>query len=376
MDDLTLWLRLWRTQGLGPVKINALLERFGSVQAVFSASHSALHAAGLNADMLTQLFDSTHDVATEAALVWQEEAGNHILTLASPAYPHRLKESTRPPAVLFVKGDVNILSDPQLAMVGSRNPSQNGIDNAFQLAKHLGQSGIITTSGLALGVDGASHQGALAASVPTIAVVATGLDRVYPARHKTLAQQIIDGGGAIVSELPLGSSPKAENFPARNRIIAGLSVGTLVVEAAVRSGSLITARYAREIGREVFAIPGSIHNPMSKGCHALIKQGAKLVESAADILEELESQLREVLLDTPRNTHADSLEEPALASNKAAVPDDHQRVLDSMGFDPISMDQLSHLTGFSAAELSSMLLIMELEGWVSTEPGGRYLRRK
>lgn len=378
MDDLSLWLRLLHTPGLGAARCNKLISTFGDIHSIFNANSTQLTQAGIPQSSISALLDEEENSAVTAAVAWQSEDNNHILTIDQATYPERLRQIARPPAVLFVKGNVDILNDPQLAMVGSRNPSQGGSDNAFQFAKHLSASGLLITSGLALGVDGDSHRGAIAATAPTIAVVATGLDRVYPARHKPLVQDILKNNGVIVSEFPLGTSPKAELFPARNRIIAGLSLGTLVVEAAVRSGSLITARLAQESGREVFAIPGSIHNPMSKGCHALIKQGAKLVESANDILEELAPQLKEALIAYPHSTP--NIPEPLAPSPKSLSPEsqnqEQQVLLDAMGYDPISIDQLADNTDFTTAELSSMLLILELEGHISSEAGGRYQRRK
>lgn len=369
MDDLILWLRLWHTPGLGAVSSARLLEYFCSIQKIFCASREELAHAGLKASVADALLNSAADSAVQASIKWSELADNHIIAIDDERYPERLRQSPAPPAILFVKGQLGILCDPQLAMVGSRNPSQGGQDTAFQFAKHLSSAGLLVTSGLALGVDAESHKGALAAGAPTIAVVATGLDRIYPARHKSLAEDVLAAGGAIVSEFPLGASPKAEHFPQRNRIIAGLSLGTLVVEAALRSGSLITARQAREAGREVFAIPGSIHNPMSKGCHALIKQGAKLVEAADDILEELAPQLESIIRPTP-------VQAELLAGEGAVASGDHDVLLAAMGYDPVTIDQLSQNSGFKAAEIASMLLILELEGEVNSEPGGRFQRSK
>ncbi len=381
MDDLPLWLRLWHIPGLGPGKVGLLLEHFDSVQAIFAASAAQLCSAGISSALARRILDDQADrAALERALSWQQAPDNHILSLADPRYPPRLRQTPRPPAVLYVKGEPAILHEPQMALVGSRNPSQGGSDNAFQFAKHLSASGVLVCSGLALGIDGESHRGALAAAAPTIAVTATGLDRVYPARHKPLAEEILQHGGALVSEYPLGSSPRAEHFPQRNRIIAGLSLGTLVVEAALRSGSLITARLAREMGREVFAIPGSIHNPMSKGCHALIKQGAKLVESADDILEEIAAPLKEALADYPHSRPTSSAATPDSPTPEPANPpadapsNDQQTLLTAMGFEVVSIDELSQRTPFSAGEIASMLLILELEGIVNSEAGGRYQR--
>ena len=263
-----------------------------------NASQSQLIQAGLSSKLAMSIINTPADV-TIADIKWLAEAGNHaIVTLDDPQYPDLLRQIDSPPPVLFIQGDIALLQDPQLAMVGSRNPTQGGKNNAYEFAKFLSANGITITSGLALGIDGYSHKGALDAQAPTIAVTATGLDRVYPAKHRSLAHAISEYG-AIVSEHTIGTPVRAQNFPRRNRIISGLSVGTLVIEAAIKSGSLITARYASEQGREVFAIPGSIHNPLARGCHQLIRQGAKLVETAGHILEEISPALLAYLA-TPR----------------------------------------------------------------------------
>jgi DNA processing protein len=261
-----------------------------------------------------------------------------------------------PPLLLYALGHAEVLRHPRrLSIVGSRNPTPQGEANARQFAKALGQAGVCVVSGLALGIDGAAHEGALEAGAPTIAVVGTGLDRVYPKRHLALAHRIAENG-VILSEYPLGTPPLPPHFPQRNRIIAGLSQGTLVVEAAMKSGSLITARLAAEQGREVFAIPGSIHAPQSRGCHALIRQGAKLVESAQDILEDL--HIRE-----PRAANAGLDEEPS-------APNRHGSLLDAMGFDPMGLDSLQARTGLDTPTLQAQLLELELAGYVSRLPGG------
>lgn len=370
MDDLALWLRLWHTPGLGSVSSIRLLEHFSSIQHVFSASRSSLINAGLSAVVTDALLSNTQSQAVQASMQWSALEGNAILTVDSAQYPPLLKQSPTAPALLFVKGNLDILSDPQLAVVGSRNPSQGGQENAFQFAKHLSRSGLLVTSGLALGIDTESHKGALAAGAPTIAVVATGLDRIYPARNRALAEDMLKKGGAIISEFPLGTSPKAAHFPQRNRVIAGLGLGTLVVEAALHSGSLITARQAQEAGREVFAIPGSIHNLMSKGCHALIKQGAKLVEAADDILQELTPQLENAI-----KLPSGQVEQFVRDSADMLHREDHDILLEVMGYDPVTIDELSQKSNFKASEVASMLLILELEGRVSNEAGGRFQRR-
>jgi DNA processing protein len=284
-------------------------------------------------------------------------------------YPSRLREVGAPPPLLFVRGNPALLHEPQLAVVGSRNPTAGGIDTARDFAGYLAGLGLVVTSGLALGIDAAAHEGALATG-HTIAVLGTGPDRVYPAAHRDLARRIANTG-ALVTELLPGTGPHASHFPQRNRIISGLSLGTLVVEAAVGSGSLITARLASEQGREVFAIPGSIHNPLARGCHALIRQGAKLVDSANQILEELGPQLGEFLADG-----ADSAPEAVVPGPQTSdLDDDHGRLLACMGYDPIAPDEIVARTGMPAFEIASMLLLLELKGLVTSHPGGRYSLR-
>lgn len=302
----------------------------------------------------------------EQDLLWLASPDRYVLKLDDPRYPTLLKEIPDPPPLLFVQGDINCLQDWQLAIVGSRNPSASGRDSAFEFARYLASGGLHICSGLADGIDAAAHKGALAGGGKTIAVVGTGLDRVYPAKNRELAHQIA-GQGAIVSEFPLGTPPLAENFPRRNRIISGLSLGTLVVEAALRSGSLITARMAMEQGREVFAMPGSIHNPLARGCHQLIREGVKLVETAEHILEEL-GAMAEFAQITELPTDSQQSSRP--------VNDDaeYQQLFEHLGFDPIHIDELISRSGLTADVVSSMLLLLELQGEVESLPGGRYVR--
>jgi DNA processing protein len=271
------------------------------------------------------------------------------------------------PPLLYIHGNVDILSSLQLSMVGSRNPTVSGRRTAKEFAGCLATAGLTITSGLALGIDAASHTGALDVGKPTIAVMGTGLDRVYPASNRDLAHRIAEHG-ALVSEFPIGTPPKPENFPQRNRIISGLSLGTLVVEAATRSGSLISARCATEQGREVFAIPGSIHNPLSRGCHALIRQGAKLVETAQDIMDELGS-LAAAATSTSSSVSESTEHGPELAT-------DYMQLLDSMGYSNASVDMLVETSGLTPAIVSSMLLQLELKGFIASCPGGLYNRLK
>jgi DNA processing protein len=303
----------------------------------------------------------------EAHLSWLQQHAIHLIPITDTvAYPPLLRRLTDAPSVLFVHGNPDLLHLPQLAVVGSRHASQSGFATAQRFCAHLAQHGMAITSGMALGIDTAAHQGALSVQGYTIAVAGTGLDRVYPARNHQLAHQIVQQG-ALISEYLPGTKPLRHHFPRRNRLIAGLSLGVLVVEAALKSGSLITARLANELGREVFAIPGSIHNPLARGCHRLIRQGAKLVETAEHIIEELGAALSELSL---------SLEQPPPAAEPSTteLTDEHQALLDAMGFDPVSTDQLVQRTGMSAAEVSSVLLLLELQSQVSSAPGGLFLR--
>jgi DNA processing protein len=313
------------------------------------------------------------------------EANSHIKVIRfnQPEYPRLLREIPRPPVLLFVRGDVNCLSLPQVAIVGSRNPSQTGSDNAEQFAEYLAQCGFAICSGLALGIDAAAHRGALHANGKTIAVMGTGIDQIYPARHKLLAEQIVAAGGAIISEFPPGTSAHSSNFPQRNRIISGLSGGTLVVEAAVQSGSLITADYALQHNREVFAIPGSIHNPLARGCHQLIREGATLVETAKDIVDQLAGLVsykrQELLSEIEKSNKAITKEKTITRKNTAAVepPIDvnevEQQILNALGYDPADMDLLLERTSLSIGNLSACLIELEIKGLVQ-QVGGSYQR--
>jgi DNA processing protein len=295
--------------------------------------------------------------AAQTTLDWLRDANNRIITLADAEYPRPLLEIGDPPLILYLKGRAELLARPAVAIVGSRSATAQGLENAEAFARALSDAGITILSGLALGIDAAAHRGGLAGAGSSVAVVGTGLDVVYPARNRDLAHRLAEEG-ALLSEFPLGTPAMAANFPRRNRLISGLSLGVLVVEAAMRSGSLITARLAGEQGREVFAIPGSIHSPLAKGCHRLIKQGAKLVDSAQDILEELE------------------LPGSAATIVAAAAPRDARKaaILDAMGFDPCDIDTLVERTALPAEVLAGALLELELAGDVSTLPGGKYQR--
>jgi len=358
-DELLLaWLALLRLPNTGPRTLAPLLIAGIDPRELLTSPPATIP------DKLTQALRHADWERAEEDAQWLRESGNQLLPLDNPDYPELLRELTDPPLALFLRGDAELLNAPQIAVVGSRSASRGGLENARQFSRFLAGSGIAITSGLALGVDTAAHQGALQAGA-TIAVLGTGLDRVYPARNRDLAHRIAEQG-LLVSEFLPGTPPQPQNFPKRNRIIAGLALGTLVVEAALKSGSLITARLASETGREVFAIPGSIHNPMARGCHALIRDGAKLVESAQDIAEELASQVAF----TPAPADKNDLS----TTQETETESDHQEVLDAMGFDPVSTDQLVERTRFSAAEISSMLLLLELQGHVLSESGGLFTR--
>jgi DNA processing protein len=365
-DSLESWLYLLHTTGIGPATFQLLLNSFGSAELALLATGQQLSQLAINNDVITALTNRPRpDISAD--LAWLEQEGHHIITLHDERYPARLKSLPDAPPLLYVRGDPDYLSQPQLAMVGSRNPTAAGRSTAKEFAHYLSDAGITITSGLASGIDGASHEGALQGIAGTVAVVAHGLDIVYPANHQQLAQRITENG-AVISEMPIGTQLQRGLFPRRNRLISALALGTLVVEAAHKSGSLITARYALEQNREVFAIPGSIHNPMARGCHQLIRQGAKLVETAEHILEELDlspnkslSYLKEPTQNIPENS-----KDPHLA-----LDPDHQKLLKCLAYEPASIDELVNRSQFNAAEIASMLLILELEGIIVSQ-NGRY----
>ncbi len=358
-------LALLRAPGIGPARFARLLDHFGSAAAVFAADGAELRSLELP-DAALDYLRRPDWRRVEQDLAWLGQPGNHLLRLDDPRYPLLLRQIPYPPPLLFVHGDPDCLRLPQLAIVGTRNPTPLGRETAQRFAAHLAEFGLVITSGLALGIDAAAHQGALAGGGRTIAVMGTSLDRVYPARNRDLAHAVAERG-ALISELAIGTPAMAENFPRRNRLISGLALGVLVVEAATQSGSLITARLANEQGREVFAIPGSIHNPLAKGCHALIRQGAKLVETAADILEELGALAAAAREPASR---------PAATPAAVALDEEYRQLLAAMGDEPVGIDLLVDRCGLTAEALSSMLLILELEGYVAAIPGGLYGRLK
>lgn len=368
-DHLSHWLRLAQVRGVGPETARKLLARFGLPVNIFAADPRALGEV-VSQRIVQALLAPSDDAARrhiDTSLQWAGLPGNRVLTLADADYPASLLQTADPPLLLYVKGRIELLSRPALAVVGSRNATVQGISNAEQFSEALSQAGWTIVSGLALGIDTAAHQGALRHADQggsTIAVIGTGADIVYPARNRALAHQIAEAG-CIVSEYPLGTPAIAGNFPRRNRIISGLSRGVLVIEAATESGSLITARMAAEQGRDVFAIPGSIHSPLAKGCHLLIKQGAKLVEAAQDILEEYAHDLPE----------AADAEQPSTEQhiNSAVSPADDP-LLALMGYDPVDVETLARRAGMDMASLHVKLLTLELQGEVERLPGEIYRR--
>jgi DNA processing protein len=355
-DDDLLWVALASIPGLGDESLRKLLKAFGLPEQIFATPSSEL-AQVVKRKVARAIADGPDEKALQPTRDWLAQAENHLVTLADSTYPKTLLDLPDAPPLLYVKGQVELLAATSMALVGSRNATPQGEQNAEAFAEALSHAGLTIISGLALGIDAAAHRGGLKGRAGTIAVVGTGLDTVYPARNKTLAHQIAKQG-ALVSEFALGTPPDRANFPRRNRIISGLSRGVLVVEAALSSGSLITARLAAEQGRDVFAIPGSIHSPFSKGCHALIKQGAKLVESAEDVLEELKWH----------TIAASSLQENT-DDNISAHP-----LLQHMGYDAVSIDALAARAQQPAEKISQALLELELAGEVASLAGGLYQR--
>jgi DNA processing protein len=354
--EIQSWLALTLTPGLSSANIRALLQRFGSPEEVLRQSLTTL-SGSLDRGLAQHLLDAQKSERVEAALRWLEQDGNHLIALGEPEYPPLLLECGDPPTVLYVKGRRELLRSRALAVVGSRNPTPQGLQNAERFSQSLSDAGLTIVSGLALGIDAAAHKGALSGRSSSIAVVGTGLDIVYPARNRDLAHRLAEEG-ALVSEFPLGTPGLAGNFPRRNRIISGLSLGCLVVEAAIASGSLITARLAGEQGRDIFAIPGSIHSPLSKGCHQLIKQGAKLVESAEDVLAELGM----------------GAGAPRSAQSAPPAVGEKDELLRAMGHDPVSVDELSVRCNLPAEEIQSRLLQLELSGLIAVMAGGKVQR--
>ncbi|MFO7995273.1 MAG: DNA-processing protein DprA [Marinobacter sp.] len=367
------WILLSCLPKFGARRQQAILEHLSDFHELLSQNAATLKALGLGTETVEALEawrrrDSGHPVVAGAEAIYRDclKTATNVLTMADSDYPEPLKHIPDPPLVLFLRGDRTLLGREQIGIVGSRNATRSGLEHARSFAAALGRKGLLVTSGLALGVDGAAHAGALDAGFPTLAVIGNGVDKPYPYRHRTLSERIA-GEGVIVSEYPPGTSAKAGHFPRRNRIISGLSRGILVVEAGLKSGSLITARLALEQGREVFAVPGSVHNPLARGCHDLIRQGAKLVETVDDICDELgawwstQGQGGSLVKDQASQT-----EDPVVAG----LDSREIAVLEALGYDPKSTDDLCSVTGLPADQLMQSLLLLELQGLVDAAPGG------
>jgi DNA processing protein len=352
MNNKPYFLALNRIEGIGPRTVMKLLTRWPLLQDLFQLSQQGMEEAGLPAKLVRAL--KTLDLRRiDADLQWEKADNHHVLTWEDPAYPALLKETFDPPFVLYASGDLSCLQQKTLAMVGSRNPSVTGKETSWRFAKELSSRNVTIVSGLALGIDAEAHAGCLAAKGQTIAVMGTGIDRIYPYRHQSLALKIQETG-LLLTEFPLKSTAKAGHFPRRNRIISGLSLATLVVEAAIRSGSLITARFALEQNRDVLAIPGSIHNPLARGCHHLLQQGAKLVTSVNDILDELGIE---------KTLETASEQNPFLAT-------EGKNLVKCVGFDITSLDHIMKRSGLSLEQVSCDLAELEIQGMIKAVPGG------
>lgn len=375
-DELRPWLALVLAPGLGGRRIARLTEAFESPVRWAAQSDADLRACGLPPATI-QALHKPDEGRMRQCLEWLKTDGHWLITLDDEYYPPLLRRIDDPPAALFVVGQPESLVRPQVAIVGSRNATPGGLDHAHSFAGTLARAGFVVTSGLAAGADAKAHEGCLAAGGLTLAVIGTGPDRVYPARHKALAHRIIEQG-ALISPFPPGTDVRQGNFPARNRIISGMSLGTLVVEAGIRSGSLITARLANEQGREVFAIPGSVHNPLARGCHRLIREGAKLVETAEEVVEELSpmaGELADSIKALLEQSEATGLDKRAQSPHIDSDPE-YEKLLEAIGFEPAPVDEIIRRSELTTAAVSSMLLTMELDGRVEAHPGGRYSRTR
>ncbi|MGK7296675.1 MAG: DNA-processing protein DprA [Candidatus Wenzhouxiangella sp. M2_3B_020] len=376
-DDVD-WLKVLLAPGLGPGTLERLDLAPEALPELPGWSRGALERAGLKKATVEALKKPNHDYL-QASIDWLAEPGHHLVTLSDSYYPPLLRRIADPPPALFVNGNPDWLLRPQLAIVGSRNATPGGLDIARQFAGELARAGLVITSGLAAGIDAAAHAAAMDAGGITLAVAGTGPDRVYPARHRDLARRIVDNG-AVISTFAPGMGPRAGHFPARNRIISGMSAGVLVIEAGLRSGSLITARLAGEQGREVLAVPGSIRNPVARGCHRLIRQGARLVESASDVVGEIRPLIEELAGELEGLLRAPGVESAAGRTDNEqeadAGPDDPEvrALLAALGHDPVSVDELIQRTNLTTQAVSSMLLELELQGRVASLGGGRYSR--
>ncbi|MEX2496165.1 MAG: DNA-processing protein DprA [Woeseia sp.] len=366
-DSARAWFVLAKAY-VGGDRLKELLERHGSASAIVDLGQRQLKKIGLS-DAAQSAILHPDEAALARDLAWLAQNGNHIVHPQSPAWPALYREISDAPALLYLRGDPEVLHLPSLAIVGSRNPTRGGVLNAYEFARHLGAAGFCIVSGLAQGIDTAAHKGALDGGAKTVAFLGHGIDRVYPAANHELAHRIA-ASGALLSEYPLGSPPRREHFPERNRLISGLSLGTLVVEAAKRSGSLISARLAAEQGREVFAIPGSIHNALSRGCHQLIRQGAKLVESADDIVSELAPIVAHLMQNSALPSSSAIPQNAELPRHDA----EYEKLISALGHDPATADELARRSGLTIGQVSSMLLILELEGEIEALNSGQYAK--
>ncbi|MEM5384537.1 DNA-processing protein DprA [Paraburkholderia phymatum] len=378
--ELSAWLRLAVAPGLKPAALRQMLTAFGLPDAVLAQPFAALAQATDEGSARAALAPPAPDFAEQFDTVraWREQPGNALVTLDDPAYPPALLTMPDPPPLLYVKGRIELLHARGVAVVGSRSATPQGLEDAARFARTLSDAGLAVVSGLALGIDGAAHRGALQGRGSTIAVIGTGADIVYPPSHQALAQQIAERG-AIISEWPLGTPARSAHFPQRNRLIAGLVSGVLIVEAAMRSGSLITARLANEMGRDVFAIPGSIHAPLARGCHRMIKQGAKLVETPEDVLEELGLAIPPAPAPVPTRrlralTQMPSADESARGEGDVGLTAEARCLLDALGHSPATLEILAERTEMDDTLLQSTLLRLELAGELCALPGGRYVR--
>jgi DNA processing protein len=373
-EESLAWVSLTRAPALDTAALSKALGIFERPQAILEASAAVRESAGLP-QAAREFLAGACAAPTAAERAWLEDPRHHIVPFTAPHYPSLLRTAGRHPLALYVDGRLDVLNEPQLAVVGSRNPTAQGRDTAGELCEYLALRGLSITSGLASGIDSAAHRGALRAQGITLAVLGSGIDIIYPRSNRLLAEEI-RLTGALISAFPIGCPPRREHFPQRNGIIAGLSLGTLVVEAARQSGSLITARLAAGLGRKVFAIPGSIHSPLSRGCHDLIRQGARLTENAHDILRALDFStfFRHAAEASEAPAGGPSGGPPATVPHASGMDKERKILLDALGFDPADLDVLVVRTGFKAEAVSSMMLILELEGHVQAAPGGRYSR--
>jgi DNA processing protein len=365
-EESSAWVTLTRAPALDVATLSRAFEVLGRARDIMGASDASRAQAGIP-PAAREFLSSAKATLTRVERAWLENPRHHLVPFTDPRYPFLLRSTGRFPIALYVAGSVDALNDPQLAVVGSRNPTPQGVETARDLSLQLAGHGLAITSGLALGIDSAAHRGALMAQGITLAVLGSGIDVVYPRSNCALSREISQQG-ALLSRFPLGTPPRREHFPQRNEIIAGLALGTLVVEATLKSGSLITARLAGDLGRELFAIPGSIYSPLSRGCHELLRQGAKLTQTPHDILSEL--NFSAFFAGCSRG----SVHAHAAAGGELGMDKDHKILLDALGFDPADLDILVDRTGFKPEAVSSMMLILELEGHVQAAPGGRYSR--